>query len=258
MKILHIIIPIYGLFVGSFLNSCIDRLPRHKSLTLLHSFCPSCEKPLKLYARIPLFGYILSKGKCTQCGAPLSLRYPGMEIVAAFVCYFLFRQYGISVEFFVKTSFVLLLVAISFIDVDSGMIPDILAVGGLSLGFVLAFFRRPLFFYQDALYGIIACGGILFAIAFCCRKFVNQEIMASGDIKLLSMIGAFCGLKGALFSLVTGSLFGVIVGSIVMLTKGRGVRYAIPFAPFLSFGALFFMFFGGRFMYGFFRFVSGG
>jgi leader peptidase (prepilin peptidase) / N-methyltransferase len=252
------IIIISGLFVGSLLNLCIDRLPHDKSLNPLDLFCPSCEEAIPLYARIPLLGYILSGGKCTQCNAPVSLRYPAIELTAALVLYFFFRKHGISLEFFAKTLLALLLILISVIDLSSGIIPDVLTIGGLSIGFILAFLRKPFFFYQDALYGVIVCGGILFVIAFCYEKFLGKEAMGYGDITLLCVIGAFCGLKGAVFSLLAGSLLGTLIGIPIMLVKGKDIRYAIPFGPFLSLGALFFMWFGDRFVFAFLRFISGG
>jgi leader peptidase (prepilin peptidase) / N-methyltransferase len=255
---LTVIIIILGLFVGSLLNLCIDRLPHNKSLNPLDSFCPSCEETIPLYARTPLLGYILSGGKCAQCHAPISLRYPAIELTAALVLYVFFRKHGLSLEFFANILFALLLILISVIDLSSGMIPDILTIGGLSVGLILAFLRRPYFFYQDALYGIIVCGGILFVIAFCCDKFLGKEVMGYSDITLLCVIGAFCGLKGAVFSLVAGSLLGTLIGVPIMLMKGKDAGYAIPFGPFLSLGALFFMWFGDRFVYPFLRFMSGG
>lgn len=247
---------VFGLFAGAFLNSCIDTLPYGKPMNPFSLPCPSCKELATLYERIPLLGYLLSGGKCSQCNTPTSLRYPAIELAAAFVCFFLFRKYGLSLDFFLKTFFVLLLILISLIDLNSGTIPDVLSIGGLSVGLVLAFFRKPFFFYQDALYGI-AVGGALFAVVFCCRKFFRKEVMGFGDIKLLCAIGAFCGFKGALFSIVAASVIGALIGIPLMLTKGKDAKYAIPFGPFLSLGALLFMTFGDRFVYGFLSYISG-
>ncbi len=253
MKMLSLIVPVCGLFAGSLMNLFIDGL--HD--TRLNSFCPSCQKPAKAWQRIPLLGYVLAGGRCARCKAPISIRYLLMELAAALICFLLFRRYGLSFEFYVNTLFVLLLVLASFIDARHGTIPDILSIGGLFVGFVLAFFRKPLFFYQDALYGILACGAIAFVVILCCRMFTKQEVMGLGDAKLLCMIGAFCGLRGAVFSVVAGSFFGAVIGIPLMLSNGRNAKYAIPFGPFLSLGALVFMFYGGRFVYGFLAYISG-
>jgi leader peptidase (prepilin peptidase)/N-methyltransferase len=247
---------VVGLFVGTFLNACIDALPHNKSINLFSSFCPSCKQPSALRERIPLLGYLLSGGKCTQCNASVSLRYPAIELIAALVCFFLFREYGFSFNFFLKTFFILLLVLVSLVDISSGVIPDMLSMGGLSVGLVLAFFRKPFFFYQDALYGL-AFGGAFLAVAFCCQRFLNREVMGFGDAKLLCVIGAFCGLRGAVFALVAGSLLGMLIGIPIMVSQGKGVKNAIPFGPYLSLGALVFMFFGDRFVYAFLAYISG-
>jgi leader peptidase (prepilin peptidase)/N-methyltransferase len=110
---------------------------------------------------------------------------------------------------------------------------------------------------MNAIYGIIIGGGILFLIAVGYQLLAKREGMGGGDIKLLAMIGAFCGLKGVMFSLFAGSFIGALVGIPLMLIKGKDMKYAIPFGPFLSLAALLFLFMGDRFVYGFINIVSG-
>jgi len=256
MNMLNVLVFIFGSIIGSFLNVCIYRLSMN-NLKLSFSFCPSCERPVNACDIIPILSYIFLRGKCRQCGAHISIKYPIVEFITAFLFFILFKKYGLSFEFFVKTLFISLLVIISFIDLDSKTIPDILSIGGLLAGFVLAFFRKPLFFYQDALYGILVSGGVLFIISFGYRFFAKKEGIGSGDIKLLCMIGAFCGLKGAIFSFLIGSILGVLIGLPMMLIKGENAKYGIPFGPLLSFSALLFLFTGDRFIYGFLNIISG-
>jgi leader peptidase (prepilin peptidase)/N-methyltransferase len=248
----------FGAIVGSFLNVCIYRLPREKSIIRPSSSCPSCEKPIKFYDNIPIISYLLLKGKCRQCSAHISIRYPVVEFITAFLFFILFRKFGLSFEFFVNALFVCILIAISFIDFDFQIIPDVLSIGGLIVGFFLAFFRKPLFLYQDSLYGILLGGGILFVIAYGYQLLRKREGMGGGDIKLLGMIGAFCGIPGVIFSLMAGSLLGTLVGIPMMLIKGEDSKYAIPFGPFLSLGALIFLFFGDTIIYMFLNIAAGG
>jgi leader peptidase (prepilin peptidase)/N-methyltransferase len=179
-----------------------------------------------------------------------------VEFITAILFFLLFRRFGISFELLATLFFVSLLIVISFIDFDFQIIPDVLSLGGIVAGFILAFFRTPIFFYSDALYGILVGGGILFAIAYGYQLITKREGMGGGDIKLLGMIGAFCGLKGVLFSLMSGSIIGTIVGIPLMLIKGKDTKYAIPFGPFLSLGALLFLIIGDRFIYGFINFIT--
>jgi leader peptidase (prepilin peptidase) / N-methyltransferase len=255
--LVDIAVVVFGVIIGSFLNVCIYRLPKEKSIVIPASFCPSCEKSIKFYDNVPIISYLLLRGKCRQCGTHISIRYPVVEFITAFLFLMLFKKYGLSFELFVNMFFISLLIVISFIDLDFRIIPDVLSIGGLIVGFALSFFRKPFFFYLDAVYGILIGGGILFVIAYGYQFLRKQEGMGGGDIKLLGMIGAFCGIKGVVFSLMSGSLIGTLVGIPMMLIKGKDTKYAIPFGPFLSLGALIFIFFGDRIIYAFLRIVAG-
>ena len=258
MSMMGVIVQIFffllGSAIGSFLNVCIYRIPREKSIVNPPSACPGCEKPIRFYDNIPILSYILLKGKCRDCGSKISIRYPLVELLTGIFFLILYRQFGFSFELIVFVIFLSLLIVISFIDLDFQIIPDVLSVGGVVLGFILAIIR-PLFRYLDpkfgildSLYGIGLGGGLLFAIAWLYQFFTKREGMGGGDIKLLGMIGAFCGWKGVIFSLVSGSVLGTIVGIPLMLAKGRNTKYAIPFGPFLSLGAIIFIFRGDSLM----------
>lgn len=239
-----------GAIVGSFLNVCIYRLPRNKSIVTPSSFCPSCERPVRLYHNIPVVAYIALRGRCRDCGAPIPFRYPFVEAFTALLFYLLYRKFGFSMELPVCMLFVSALIIIIFVDIDFMIIPDILSLGGIVVGFALSFLR-PSFSVVDSLLGILIGGGILYAIAFGYQLVTRREGMGGGDIKLLGMIGAFWGIKGVLFSLMSGSIIGAVVGIPMMFVKGKeeGTRYAIPFGPFLSLGALVYLFYGEPLIY---------
>jgi leader peptidase (prepilin peptidase)/N-methyltransferase len=135
------------------------------------------------------------------------------------------------------------------------IIPDILSLGGLVLGFA-ASFLRPSLGWLDSLLGVLAGGGVLYAIAWTYERLRKQEGMGGGDIKLLGMIGAFCGIKGVLFSLICGSFFGVMAGIPLMLVKREGAKYALPFGPFLSLGALLYAMVGAAVIRRFFHLTA--
>lgn len=240
---------LFGAVVGNVLNIVIYRLPRKKSIISLRLSCPSCEHPISLYHNIPIINYIFLRGGCRNCGAKTPIKHPIIEVLTACLFLFFFNRYGISYEFLINISFICLIILISFIDLEFQIIPDVLSIGGLCAGFVLSFFRKPVFFYQDALYGILTGGGILLIIAAGYRLITKRVGVGGGDIKLLGMIGAFCGPKGVLFSLMAGSVIGTAIGIPLMLLKGKGTKYAIPFGPFLSLGVLLFFIAGDRFIY---------
>ncbi|MHB8110175.1 MAG: prepilin peptidase [Syntrophorhabdaceae bacterium] len=236
---------IFGAVVGSFLNVCIYRLPRKKSIVSPPSACPACEKPVRFYDNIPLVSYILLRGKCRDCGVRFSFRYFAVEVLTAVIFLMIYRRWGLSYETFIEMFFAAILIVVSFIDYDFQIIPDILSVGGMIAGLMLSFVR-PGFRVMESVYGVLIGGGVLFAIAYGYQLITKREGMGGGDIKLLAMIGSFTGLKGVLFSLIGGSVIGTIVGIPLMFIKGKGegTRYAIPFGPFLSLCAVLYLFTG--------------
>ena len=243
--IYSIVVFIFGAAIGSFLNVCIYRIPRKKSLIRPPSSCPACGRPIRFYDNIPLVSYLLLRGKCRDCGAGFSFRYFLVELITAVIFMMIYRRWGFSYEFFIQTFFVAVLIVISFIDYDFQIIPDILSIGGMVAGILIAFVR-PGFRVMDAVYGVLIGGGVLFVIAWGYQLITKREGMGGGDIKLLAMIGSFSGLKGVIFSLIGGSIIGTLVGIPLMLLKGKdkGTQYAIPFGPFLSLAAVVYLFMG--------------
>jgi leader peptidase (prepilin peptidase) / N-methyltransferase len=253
--IIDIAVILFGGVIGSFLNVCIYRLPRAKSVVFPASSCPACEEPIGWYDNIPLVSYLLLRGRCRQCGNRISFRYPMIEGITAVLFVLLYRKYGLSLELPVQMLFVSLLIVISFVDLDFRIIPDVLSVGGAIAGFLLAF-TRPSFSFLSAVYGILLGGGILFAIASIYQLITKREGMGGGDIKLLAMVGSFCGVQGVVFTLMLGSLLGTVVGLPLMLIKGEDTKYAIPFGPFLSLGALIYVLAGEELVYTFLSLLS--
>lgn len=265
---------VLGAVIGSFLNVVIHRIPRDQSIVRPGSSCPSCGSAIRFYDNIPLVSYIVLRGRCRRCGTHISLRYFLVELISALIFAACFHVFGFSFELPVALVFVMLLIAISFIDLDFMIIPDIMSLGGLLLGIALSFFRRePLFLESfvgsfahvpflnsslNSLVGVILGGGLLFAIAKSYELLRKKEGMGGGDVKLLGMIGAFCGIKGVVFSLIAGSFIGTAVGIPLMLIKRQGTQYAVPFGPFLSLGALLYAVAGDSIINGFFALISWG
>lgn len=259
-----------GAIVGSFLNVCIWRMPRGESIVRPGSKCTACGTPIRFYDNIPLVSYLILRGKCRRCGQRISIRYAGIELLTAVLFTALFVLFGLSTDLAMALVFTALLIVVSFIDLGFLIIPDVLSIGGLVLGLVLSFFRTPPFFGQElsiafgtlpaflqSLLGILIGGGILYAIAKLYEIVRRVEGMGGGDIKLLAMIGAFCGITGVVFALVAGSIIGTVVGIPLMIVKGKDAKYAIPFGPFLSLGALIYVMSGDGVIEGALALVAG-
>ena len=243
MLYLQIIIALMGAAIGSFLNVCISRIPAGESLALPPSHCPKCQHAIRIYDNIPLASYLLLRGRCRDCRARISWQYPVVELLTALLALFLFWKFGLTLKFLSTCLFAGVLIVITFIDLEHWIIPDVLTLPGIPLFLLLAVFvmEVPLL---DAILGVLIGGGLLYAIAWGYELLAKREGMGGGDIKLLAMLGAFGGWKSLFFILFVSSFLGALVGITMMLLKGKDLKYAIPFGPFLSLAALSYLFWG--------------
>lgn len=234
-----------GMCIGSFLNVCIYRLPAGKSIVRPASACPVCGNPIRWYDNIPLISYVILRGRCRGCSTPISLRYPIIELLCGLFAMASAMQYGINMPALIYFILIAALLVITFIDIDHRIIPDVISLPGIPLGFLCSFIL-PQLKWSDSLIGIAAGGGSLLTIALGYQLITGKDGMGVGDIKLLAMIGAFLGWKGVFFTIMASSLIGTAVGMVVMLRSGKGMKMAVPFGPFLSMGAILYVFFGPR------------
>jgi len=234
---------VLGAIVGSFLNVCISRLPKEESIVTPSSHCPQCKSPIKFYDNIPLISYLLLKGKCRNCGLPISMQYPIVEAVTALVSFFLFITFGVSLSFIYYFMFVSALIVITIIDLYHQIIPDVISLPGIVIG-LLGSLVIPQITFWSSLVGALSGGGSLFLVATIYQWLFKREGMGGGDVKLLAMIGAFLGWKAVILTILLSSFIGSIIGITVMLIKGKDFKYAIPFGPFLSLGAVISLFWG--------------
>ncbi len=232
-----------GLVIGSFSNVCIYRIPRNESLVWPGSHCPKCSKQIKFYDNIPLISYIILKGKCRNCGEPIPLQYPIVELATGLFYLALYLFYGLQLIALVYMILCSVLIIISFIDLKVEIIPDTISLPFIVIGFLLSFFLRninPL----DSMLGIITGGGSLLLVAIFGSKLFKKEAMGGGDIKLAAMIGAFFGWKLTLLSLFLSFFLGSIIGIIVLAASKDKSNNIIPFGPFIALGAMISMFWG--------------
>lgn len=241
--IIDIFILCLGLAIGSFLNVCIYRLPESRSVVHPPSRCPACGTDIAFYDNIPVFSYLLLRGRCRHCKARISPRYLMVELMAGLFAVGVYHRYGLSPETFCLYLFVAALLVVTFIDLDHRIIPDVVTYPGIGIGLICSFWSTAVT-VVDSLLGILVGGGLLFLVAFGYYTITKKEGMGGGDIKLLAMIGAFLGWKATIFTIFVGSAVGTIFGIVVALQTREGRKAAVPFGPFLSMGALLFVFYG--------------
>ncbi len=253
-----VIVFIFGLMIGSFLNVCIYRIPKNRSIVFPASHCPKCGKNIFWYDNVPILSFLILGGKCRFCKAKISFKYLLVEALTAALLTALFVHFGMTPRFFAYSVMACGLVVATFIDFEIQEIPDEISLGGIAAGILLALvfpsifgqFSRMHSFLSSAA-GVVAGAGSIFALkisgTFMFRKKVKElgldSAMGDGDVKLMAMIGAFVGLKLVLLTFFIAPFLGVIPGLISKIKKGADT---IPYGPFLSAAALVAVFFGEK------------
>jgi leader peptidase (prepilin peptidase)/N-methyltransferase len=223
-----------GLLVGSFLNVVAHRLPRGESLVRPASRCPSCAIPIRPYDNVPVLSWLLLRGRCRSCRAPISIRYPLVEAGTALLCALAVLAVGADRDAWLALALVLLLVPVSLIDFEHRIIPNpLMALGAVTaLGLVAA--TRPDALVEHLAAGV-AAGGFLLVAAI-----AYPAGMGMGDVKLAGVLGLFLG-RAVGPAMLVGLIAGTVAGVVVIARKGmrEGRRTAVPFGPFLALGGLF-------------------
>ena len=262
---------IVGACIGSFLNVVILRLPAGESLASPGSHC-ACGKPIAWRDNIPVFSWLLLRGRARCCGRPFSVRYPLVELLTALLFFACAREWAPAMMV-CGWVFVSALICATFIDLDHLVIPDIFTLGLGGAGVVLSFLVPALhgqqsgYFALDSLRsgaesieGLLIGSGLVLWIALVAGAVLKKEAMGFGDVKFVGAIGAFCGWRGAVFAVFGGALVGTIGTLLALLAKKAqgGDRRAetkpapifgtqIPFGPMLAIaGGIYFLFLHAR------------
>lgn len=240
----YIIFFIIGAMLGSFANVVIYRWPRGESVVKPRSYCYSCKKPVAWFDNIPILSWFILRGKCRECKASYSLRYPMVEFSMGLFFIASYWYFGLTFQLLETLVLGFSLITASIIDLDHMLLPDEFTLGGIVLGLVFSIISTERNFL-DAFIGVIIGGGSLWLLAYLYYIFTKKEGMGGGDIKLLACLGAFLGWKAIPFVIMTSAIIGSFVGIAVGLKSKEGFQTAIPFGPFLSLAGLMYVF-GGQ------------
>ena len=230
------IVALLGLVVGSFLNVCIYRLPRHESLAVPPSHCRSCGRPIRWFENVPVLSYLWLRGRCSGCGIGISRVYPLVELATAATFVAAYDVFGPGWLLASRLVFACAMIVLLVVDLEHRILPNAITVPGALVGLLFSLVAPP--GWQSALIGIAAGGGVLFLISEAYYRIRGEEGLGMGDVKMLAMIGAFLGWKLMLVTLVIASLVGSIVGVGMIVMDRRNLKYALPFGTFLAVSAL--------------------
>lgn len=246
---------VFGLLIGSFLNVVIHRIPKmmqresdnyvasesgqpipHEdryNLIVPRSACPQCGHQISALKNIPVLSYVAIGGKCTACKTPISIRYPIIELLSGLLSALLIWHFGSGVLGLSSLLFTYLLIALTFIDADTQLLPDDLTLSLLWLG-LLVNLNATFVPLHEAVIGAAAGYLVLWSIYWLFKLLTGREGMGYGDFKLLAALGAWLGWKMLPVIILLSSLVGAVVGIALIVLAKRGRDIPIPFGPYLA------------------------
>ena len=254
-----------GLMVGSFLNVVIHRLPRMMerewhaqcaelygkpqpkntpyNLLIPRSACPHCHHAIGALENIPIISYLMLRGKCKGCGAHISMRYPVVEALSGMLSAYAAWHFGFGIAAGAALIMIWALIALTFIDFDTQLLPDAITLPLLWLGLILNI-NATFTSLSNAVFGAVAGYLVLWSVYWLFKLLTGKEGMGYGDFKLLAAIGAWLGWTLLPLTILLSSLVGAVVGIALIVITKQGRNIPIPFGPYLAGGGLIALFWG--------------
>jgi leader peptidase (prepilin peptidase)/N-methyltransferase len=238
-----------GIVVGSFLNVCITRIPEGVSIVTPPSHCPRCATPIKPYDNVPILGWLWLHGKCRSCRLPISPMYPLVELFTGLLFVLCYWEFGLTQATVKWLFFTCLIIILAVTDLRVRLLPDLVNGPGFAAGLLFSVVvppregiapwliwsvfhqlpRRPILGLVEGLLGAALGSLLLWSAAALYRLLRGREGMGMGDVKMMAMVGAFLGVRGALLTILLGTFLGTVMGvSLIVLLYmlGWGRRLA--------------------------------
>ena len=262
---------VLGAMIGSFLNVVIHRLPRELSIVFPNSTCPRCSARIKAYDNIPILSFLILRGQCRACGAPISPRYPAVEALTALLFAAVTWHGGLTFALPFDLAFTASILALLFIDAEHMILPNAITYPGILFALItravvpylagpshfddlpqlITFFPPawpvPLVSLIGAAIGALAGGGSLWLMGFLWEKLRGVEAMGFGDVKMMFMVGAYLGWRLTILTILIGAFSGSLVGiSLMLRRRTRNLQMMLPFGIFLGIGSIVSLLIGTR------------
>ena len=242
---IEILLIVLGLAIGSFLNVCIYRMPKHISISIPRSTCPKCEYQLKFWENIPVLSYLFLRGKCSNCNAKISLRYPLIEILTTLIFLLLYCYYGLTIQTLLLCVLFSTVIIITFIDIDVQLIPNELIIIGLIPVSIYIIIPGLSNIWMHLL-GAVCLSGLFLLIGYIGKILYKEDSMGMGDVKYAFVIGLLLGWKSGILAFGISFISAAILIFIYLVTKKLKSRQKIPFGPFMSIGLLIALIWGDK------------
>jgi leader peptidase (prepilin peptidase) / N-methyltransferase len=233
--LIGVIVATLGAIVGSFLNVCIHRLPKHQSVVFPPSRCPGCGRAIRWYENIPVVSWAALRARCAGCGVRISPMYPLVEAATAVTFVAAWLVFGLTLLLVARLVFASAMIVLAVTDLRDRLLPNAITYPGVVVGLLFSLVLPP--GITSALIGAVAGAAVPFLIAEAYYRVRGIEGLGMGDVKMLAMIGAFLGWEMALLTLFAASLLGVAIGVPLTIVK-RDRHYLIPLGTFLALGGL--------------------
>jgi len=235
-----------GLAMGSFLNVCMDRLPRGQSIINPPSHCAACNRKLGIFDLVPLFSYLWLRGRCRYCQAPIPLRLPVVEGATSLLFTFLYWEFGLGLELAISLIYASLLIVIFVIDLENQLVLDKVTYPGMALAFAFSFFWPDIGMVSSLEVGGVKlgmmfsslAGGGLGLVAMALPFIISRRGMGLGDVKLGALVGLMTGFPLVIVAILLSWISGGLVGAILLAFKIKKRKDPIPFATFLATSAM--------------------
>jgi leader peptidase (prepilin peptidase)/N-methyltransferase len=231
-----VLLGMFGLVVGSFLNVCIYRLPRGESIAFPASHCTACGRGLSWYENVPVLGWLALRGRCRTCGESISWMYPAVELATPALFLLQHWYLGWQPLLAVRLLFTCAMIVLFVIDLQHRVLPNVITLPGVGVGLAASLVIEP--GWRDALIGVVVGGGVLLLVAEAYLRLRGKEGLGMGDVKMLAMIGAFLGWQLMLLTLLFASVVGSVIGIGMMIARVGDTRYALPLGTFLAIASI--------------------
>jgi len=228
-----IIIILFGLAWGSFLNVLIYRLPQGMSILKPPSSCPRCKARIKYYDNIPIVSFLLLRGRCRNCKEKIPFSYPLVEFLTPLSFLLLYQEHSLSFFFFASCLFSSCLIVLGFIDYYHQILPDEITLSALTLALLYSIFRHDLNL-THALIGAVSGASFLLIVSAAYFFLRKKEGLGMGDVTMMLMIGAFLGWRLSFFTLIVASFTGAVFGIFFIIFRKKSFQYSLPFGTFLA------------------------